>query len=72
MKVNEIREAIKKETARSAWDKGVKVYALELLDELNEAITGKYFDESDIESPNMLKKQLLNGASSWQEYNCHH
>ena len=35
---------------------------------LNEAIIGKYFDESDIESPNLLKKQLLNGASSWQEY----
>ena len=66
--INELRDAINLESPRSAWDKGVKEYALELVETLQEGIIGGYFDEKDMQSPNLLKRQLLNGASDWTEY----
>ena len=66
--INELREAINQKKARSAWDKGVREYALELVETLEEGIRGGYFDEKDMQSRNLLKKQLLNGASDWTEY----
>lgn len=66
--VNEIREAIEAKSARSAWSRGVKEYAIELLDELEEAISGGYFDAEDIEAPALLSRQLLNGATDWEQY----
>ena len=66
--VNDIRTAINNASARSAWSKGVKEYATDLIDLLEEAISGGYFDAEDLQSTNMLKKQLLNGASDWSQY----
>ena len=66
--VNEIREAIEAKNARSAWGRGVKEYALELLEELEMAINDGYFYAEDIEAPALLRRQLLNGASDWNEY----
>jgi hypothetical protein len=66
--VNEIREAIEAKSARSAWGRGVKEYALELLEELEMAINDGYFYAEDIEAPALLRRQLLNGASDWKEY----
>ena len=43
---------------RSAWDKGVNEYALELVETLEEVSC----------NVRLLKKALLNGADSWQEY----
>lgn len=68
MKISEIREAINQKKTRSAWGKGVREYALELVETLEESISGGYFDEKDMQSPNLLKRQLLNGASGWTEY----
>lgn len=68
MKIEKMRELLEAEKARSAWDRGVKVYASELLDELAEAIEGGYFDAADLEAPKLLRKQLLNGASDWSQY----
>lgn len=39
---------------RSAWDKGVTIYALELLESL--------------ESEEVTKELLLNGADNWEQY----
>lgn len=47
----------------SAWKKGVKEYALELAETLVENYTS-----DDVCNFNILKKALLNGASSWNEY----
>lgn len=64
MTVKELYNTIENRRARSAWDKGVKVYALELLDK---AITnGDY--ESEILSESELKKACLNGAGTWHRY----
>lgn len=45
---------------RSAWARGVKAYAVELVEGLD--------DGADLSNEVMLQKELLNGASSWREY----
>lgn len=47
---------------RSAWDKGVAQYALELLDNLEN------IGEDDLRSSKMVEKALLNGAENWKEF----
>ena len=66
--IQELRQAIENEPARSAWDRGRKEYALELIEELEEAINGGYFAAEDMEAPKMLRAQLLNGAADWSQY----
>lgn len=56
-----IRQQIINSLTRSAWDKGVLVYALELFD--------NYIETSDIDSINQItEKDLLQGAKDWQQY----
>ena len=50
---------------RSAWNKGVKTYALELLYTLEDFQEEEILDISNL---NLLKKILLNGAQDWQQY----
>ena len=45
---------------RSAWARGVKAYAVELLEDLD--------DGADLSNEVMLQKALLNGAQSWAQY----
>lgn len=66
--IEELRAAIESEPARSAWERGVKVYALELVDGLEEAISGGYFSAGKLADRAALKAQLLNGARDWQQY----
>ena len=68
MTINELKQAIANEKPRSAWDKGKKLYALELIDELAEAIEGGYFDPANLADRAALKAQMLNGAGSWSQY----
>ena len=63
-----IRAKVEATSARSAWARGVKEYAGELLDELDEAIAGGYFCADDIAAPKLLERQMLNGASDWAQY----
>ena len=66
--IEKIRSEIVTTTGRSAWSRGVTVYAMELLEKLEEAVDGGYFDPSDPEAPKLLERQLLNGASDWNQY----
>lgn len=66
--VNDIRDSINAEIHRSAWDKGVTAYAMDLLDGLNEAIEGGYFYQDDLNAPKVLRNVLLNGANDWSAY----
>ena len=45
---------------RSAWSRGVKEYALELVEDLD--------DSADLSNEVILQKELLNGAQSWAQY----
>ena len=63
-----MRDVINARNARSAWSKGVNAYALELLESLEEAAEGGYFDPEDLNAPKILNKALLNGAHDWSQY----
>ena len=58
--VNDIISIIEATNPRSAWNRGVKAYALELLEELP-----KNVEYSSIQS---LEADLLNGARDWNQY----
>ena len=45
---------------RSAWSRGVKAYAVELVESLS--------DDADLSNETLLQKSLLNGASDWHQY----
>jgi hypothetical protein len=64
----ELKKRVESYRAASAWGEGVKEYALDLLNHLEEGIKGNWFSDADISSPNLLKKELLNGAADWFEY----
>lgn len=66
--INEIKATVENRKARSAWDKGVKAYALELIETLAEGIERGYIDPEGLENKNLLNKVLLNGADSWEQY----
>ena len=57
-----IRKMLMAENPRSAWNGGVREYALELLDNIEdeeEAFCGNY---------RLFRKAVLNGAQNWTEY----
>lgn len=60
MYAHELKPAIEAMKPRSAWSKGVKAYALELLADLPHNV-----NYGSIES---LKCDMLNGASDWNHY----
>ena len=64
--INEVRKELEARKDRSAWDKGVTVYALELLNELEE--NREYNKADKYLHPLELKAELLNGADSWSAY----
>ena len=64
--LKKIRKDLTNRKDRSAWNKGVTVYALELLDELQERVVNGWFD--DLMNYKLTKKSLLNGAENWSEY----
>lgn len=50
---------------RSAWDKGVNVYALELVEKLAERIA---YEKREPENLQKLRAWMLNGATSYEDY----
>ena len=63
IKASEIIKALEQSNPRSAWDKAVKEYALELMEEYGE----NHKDDDFAGSPADMKK-LLNGAADWNQY----
>lgn len=53
---------------RSAWNKGVTLYAMELLEELEEAAEYGYFLTDTLSNPASIEKAMLNGAKDWKQY----
>ena len=64
-KYEEIKKNLENRKDRSAWDKGVTVYALELLDEVAEQID---YSGKEPETRAELKALALNGAKGWSQY----
>ena len=66
--IEKLYQSIESEKQRSAWDKGVTKYALELVEQLGEQINGGYFEELDLTEPKKVRAALLNGAADWSQY----
>ena len=60
MTIEMIRNSIEAEKTRSAWDRGVNTYALELLEE--------YENNYGADACAPCEADLLNGASDWKQY----
>ena len=54
-----VRDLIESSKARSAWSKGVKAYAFDLCENIENA--------SEV-IPGKVEETLLNGASNWEQY----
>ena len=64
--LNEIRKQVEQQKARSAWARGVKLYAFDFVDTLEE--WQDYENTNEIPTGEKLKKVLLNGAGDWVNY----
>lgn len=64
MNINATIAEINRIKCRSAWNKGIKVYAVMLLENLKE----NGYKGRDITSPAILRKSLLNGAADWERF----
>ena len=60
MLIKDLKTKLENENPRSAWGKGVKEYAIELLEDFEDSY-------NFVGSP-ADKKALLNGAESWSQY----
>lgn len=67
MLVNAIIKELEGKKCRSAWDRGVNLYALELCESLEESLNYQNLEEVP-ESLKILEKMLLNGADNWSQY----
>ena len=63
--IAEAQKRLSERRDRSAWDRGVTLYAFDLLDILNEAIAD---NNRDPESPIEAREWMLNGARDWGQF----
>lgn len=63
--IEQMYKVLQAKKNRSAWNKGVQMYAEELMDDLQMIID---YDPDALSNANMLRKALLNGADSWSQY----
>lgn len=65
--ITEAEKMLNERRDRSAWNKGVTLYAFDLLDELKEAIT---YNNREPENRTEAREWMLNGARDWEQYSC--
>lgn len=63
-----VLDLIKSTKTRSAWGRGVKTYAEDLVNDLFDGIDGGWINPEDLCNGRMIEKALLNGAGSWSAY----
>lgn len=63
---NTMIETLENKKTRSAWDRGVKAYAIDMLNELSENIADGWYNEPT--NRKELETALLNGAKDWKQY----
>ena len=63
-RIEAIKEALENMKARSAWEKGVNQYALELIEEISERAD---YEGHEPENLAELKDYMLNGAENWKQ-----
>lgn len=66
--IKAVAEKVEQTKTRSAWDKGVKAYALEMLEEMAFNAEHGYIDADVFSNSKTLREALLNGAQDWNQY----
>ena len=61
-----MRGLVQEHKAHSAWEKGVKLYAFDLLDAYEESVD--YQNGAESWHVRTFRRRLLNGAENWSEY----
>jgi len=64
-KYERIAEELNARKDRSAWDRGVTAYALELTEQLEESAA---YHGRDPENMKEIREWMLNGARDWEQY----
>lgn len=65
---NIIRTELKSRTGRSAWDRGVYCYAIDLIDRMLCDIEHEHLEFDALYHAADINTYLLNGARDWKEY----
>ncbi len=68
MTIETIRSRLDQTTPRSAWDRGVRLYASDLLEDLETLHRDGYISSDELADRATVKEALLNGARSWKEF----
>lgn len=66
--VEAVEQKVSEAKTHSAWDRGVKAYAEELVEELREAVEGGYVNADDLSNRRLFERAMLNGAADWKQY----
>lgn len=67
--LHDIEAALEAKKVRSAWERGVKLYANDLLIDFKEGVDNGYIDgDTAMSNWKCFVNALLNGAEDWSEY----
>lgn len=66
--IDNVHTKVWQERPRSAWGKGVLLYALDLLDDLKEYAINGWINADDLSNRRLFERTMLNGAGSWAQY----
>ena len=64
-RIADIKKDISAHSARSAWDKGVKGYAVEMFDDYLDRL---HITDDSVRIGKVAEADLLNGAQNWEQY----
>lgn len=64
-RIADIKKDIAAHPARSAWDKGVRGYAVELFDGY---VDGRHIADDSVRIGKLTEVDLLNGARDWEQF----
>lgn len=64
-RIADIKKELAEHPARSAWDKGVRGYAVELFDDYIDRL---HITDEEVRIGKIAEADLLNGADNWHQY----
>ena len=67
-KFESICKTVRETKSRSAWNRGVKLYAAELLENIREHFDYHHLPEEMYSMPAVIISAMLNGAKDWNQY----
>ena len=63
-----VKQTLEQRKDRSAWDKGVTAYAVDMLQQIADNYEGGYISADDLATWTTAEAVALNGARNWSEY----